>query len=389
MTKKKLKYEPIYFLSSLGSGGLAVSFYMYFMFMVKHKNTPMATFDQIFPLLSGPNKLIAVSVILVAAAILFFALKHFMLLFVNFKHYVEFKRDERFSNLKKSNGEVALMTIPLTLTMSINVVFILAVVFVPKLWSYIEYLFPFSLLAFALVGLYAVKLYAEYFSRIISDGDFDFANNNNLSQVIASFTFAMLAVGFAAPAAMSHHMTIVTIAFLLAMLSAITSIFLMTIKMVLGFKSMLKKGISFDAAPSIWMFIPIATLLGITFVRLTSSISHNFMHSEPPALLMFIVLSAFVSLQLLVGYLGYLVLRRISYFEKIFTGEKRSIGAYSLICPGVAFFVLGMFFVHWGLVKTNILPQFSPAYFAVLVPFVLIQFKTIRALFKLDRVVTV
>ncbi len=44
---------PIYFLASLGSGGLTVSFFVYFMFMVDHPNTPVATFDFIFPVLTG------------------------------------------------------------------------------------------------------------------------------------------------------------------------------------------------------------------------------------------------------------------------------------------------------------------------------------------------
>ena len=39
------KYSPTYFLSSLGAGGLSVSFFMYLMFLVPHPNTPMATFD--------------------------------------------------------------------------------------------------------------------------------------------------------------------------------------------------------------------------------------------------------------------------------------------------------------------------------------------------------
>ncbi len=49
----KENYTPIYFLASLGSGGLTVSFFVYFMFMVDHPNTPVATFDFIFPVLTG------------------------------------------------------------------------------------------------------------------------------------------------------------------------------------------------------------------------------------------------------------------------------------------------------------------------------------------------
>ncbi|XPV54022.1 MAG: hypothetical protein ACNI3H_03075 [Halarcobacter ebronensis] len=39
------KFNPMCFLASLGSGGLSVSFFMYLMFLVPHKDTPMATFQ--------------------------------------------------------------------------------------------------------------------------------------------------------------------------------------------------------------------------------------------------------------------------------------------------------------------------------------------------------
>ena len=49
-------YTPIYFLASLGPGGLMVSFFMYLVFMVKHKGVPLATFDHIYPQLMGGSR---------------------------------------------------------------------------------------------------------------------------------------------------------------------------------------------------------------------------------------------------------------------------------------------------------------------------------------------
>ncbi len=137
--------------------------------------------------------------------------------------------------------------------------------------------------------------------------------------------------------------------------------------------------------PSLWVSIPILTLLGITFVRLTSGISHNLLHTSPSPVVMFVVLSIFISLQIITGYVGYVVLKKVGYFDEYVGGEKKSPGSYALICPGVAFFVLGMFFISWGLVKTGIVQMFSPAYYAILIPFVLVQFKTINVLNKLNK----
>ena len=45
----KEEYSPLYFLASLGSGGLGVSVFMYFMFMIEHPTTPMTTLYNIYP----------------------------------------------------------------------------------------------------------------------------------------------------------------------------------------------------------------------------------------------------------------------------------------------------------------------------------------------------
>lgn len=66
-----------------------------------------------------------------------------------------FKKTAAYDALKQSNNEVSLMAIPLTYAMSMNVIFMVAVIFIPGLWSVIEYIFPFALLGFIDCGLRA------------------------------------------------------------------------------------------------------------------------------------------------------------------------------------------------------------------------------------------
>jgi hypothetical protein len=55
----------------------------------------------------------------------FFAFKHFQLLIWNLKKYFELRKTKEFTKLKTSNAEVTLMNLPLTLAMSINVLFMI------------------------------------------------------------------------------------------------------------------------------------------------------------------------------------------------------------------------------------------------------------------------
>lgn len=377
------KYLPTCFLSALGAGGLSVSFFMYLMFLVPHPNTPMATYNFILPALLKADWLsFVISFSLVF--IIVFAFLHFKLLIWNTKQFNLYKKTDAYKNLLNSNGQITLMTLPLTFAMTINVCFVLGAVFIPGLWGVVEYLFPFALIGFIVVGYFALKIFFEYFSRLLTTGDFDFSKNNNLSQMISIFALSMIAVGFAAPGAMSHNIIVNSIGIFGALFFASLAILLMLIKLTIGFKSMLEQGLNLEAAPSIWIIIPILTLLGITFIRVSFGLEHNY---ETPLnkSSLFVFTSFVLSLQIIFGILGYMVMKKMGYFEKFIESNDKSALSFALICPGVAFFVFGMFFVNFGLSFNAIVDKYSIAYFILMLPFIYIQIKTIIYFFKLYK----
>ena len=378
------QFSPLYFLSSLGAGGLAVSFFMYLMFMVEHKSTPLPTFEHVWPLLASGPVLIRVLVGLVLLIILSLAFMHVRLLVWNLREYRLFKSTAAFTRLRNSNDEVSLMTIPLTYAMTINVAFVLGALFVPGLWDFVEYLFPFALLGFLAVGIYALRIFIDYFTRLIVHGDFDFVENNSLSQMMAIFTFAMVAVGFAAPGAMSHHPEVNAIGIFFSLAFGALAVVLALPKFVLGVKSIFTHGISEAASPSLWIVIPILTLLGIALVRISFGLQHGF-HEPVSSSWLFLLTSTIMSLQLMVGLIGYAVMRKLGYFADYLHGSKRHPGSYSLVCPGVALFVFAMFFLHVGLVRVGVLEQFGIAYYIALLPLVYLQAKTVLTMLRLNR----
>jgi len=376
-------YSPIYFLSALGAGGLSVSFFMYLMFLVPHEGVPMATFDFVFPVLFEGTWLSFISAFSIVC-IVFFAILHFKLLVWNTKQFKLFKETEGFQILKNSNAEVTLMALPLTFSMTINVFFVLGALFVPNLWSVIEYMFPLALLGFMVTGYYGIKYFMEYFSRLLLKGDFDFTKNNNLSQMVSIFAFSMIAVGFAAPGAMSHNIEVNAIGIFGAIFFGAIALLLLVIKLILGFKNMFEHGISEEASPSLWIVIPILTLLGITMIRVSFGLDHNFDQVLAKASL-FTLTSLVISLQIIFGLLGYKIMKEMGYFKNFIDGDKKSAVSFALICPGVAFMVFGMFFINFGLTANGIIDKYSLIYFLFHVPFIYIQYQTILVFFKLKR----
>ena len=386
MLRKNLaaSYSPLYFLAALGAGGLSVSFFIYLLFMTPHPGSPMATFDHLWPLLTGGNVLTSALIALDLAVIVFFAFLHFRLLAWNLREYALFKTTEAFPELMQSNAEISLMAIPLTLAMSINVMFVLGAVFVPGLWSVVEWMFPAALLAFLAVGVYALKILVTYFARVLTQGGVDFASNNSLAPMIAIFALAMIAVGLAAPAAMSTLKTTQAVSIALSLFFFSTAILLAAIKLILGFKAMMEHGISEAASPSLWIMIPILTLLGITWIRLNHGLHQGFgVHGDASSL--FVLTTAVLSVQILFGLIGWAVMNRLGYFRDYVRGNKGNAGTFALVCPGVAFFVFGVFFVNLGLVGAGLVDRFSWAYFVLLLPFVFVQLKTVQLVFGLNK----
>ncbi len=330
----------------------------------------------------GEDKLTAILLSGALVAIIALAVLHFRLLFWNISEYRKFKKTDAFQSLKDSNREISLMVIPLTLAMSVNVAFILGAVFVPNLWSVVEYLFPAAIATFLAIGIYALKILSDYFTRIFIKGDFKFSENNNFTQMIAIFALTMVAVGLAAPGAMSHHKEINAIGMFLSIFFLSIAIILGVIKMILGFKSTLKHGVDKGTSASLWMMIPILTLMGITIIRLTLGLHHGFEEtlSKPS---FFIITSVVISLQILIGLIGYKVMKSVGYFKDHSQGDSANAGSFALICPGVAFFVFGMFFLVFGLVQNGLVEMMSPAFFVLLAPLVLVQMQTLRVFFRL------
>ena len=385
MLRKNLldQFSPLYFLAALGAGGSAITFFIYLMFLVPHPDTPMVTFNHLWPIVTDGHPVKGALTGMAMLAIAFFSLLHLRLLVWNLVEFARFRRTEAYQTLRSSNNEATLMAIPLTLAMSINVMFVNGAVFVPGLWSYVEYLFPFAVLAFVAVGVFALHLYARYFTRVISSGDFNVEENNNLAQMIAVFAFAMISVGLAAPGAMSHNLGVSAVGIFGSVFFGTIAIVMGMLKFVIGFKSMLRQGIAPAASPSLWIVIPILTLLGIAALRVSHGLAHGFDQPISQAW-MFVMLSSLLSLQLMFGLLGYTVMKRIGYFRDYLHGDQRHPGSYALICPGVALFVFGMFFVHVGLVKNGLIAPFSIAHFVAIVPLVLLQVKTLSTLFRLN-----
>ncbi|MDF2419865.1 TsoY family (seleno)protein [Trueperella pyogenes] len=377
------RYSPLYFLAALGFGGMSVLFFMNLMHLTPHPDSVMPTFDSICAAWATGNTGYRAAIIAGYAGFIPFFLAHLYLLVWNLKEFFAWRRTDAYTAVRTSNAEVTLMAVPLTLGMTINGLFIAGMIFVPGLWNVIEYLMPLAIVLYGSVGILALIYLSRYLVRVMHNG-FDFKANGGLNQLLSSFAFTMVAVGLAAPAAMTTNPVVVVIAGALSLFFTVIAILLFLVFLPLGVMSMLRYGLSLGNSATLWLGVPIITLLAITYLRLrhgvvtVAALNPNTPAIPGTSVWLAALLALMVAAQLAFLGLGHLAMTSNGFYKRfVFSRQEQSPAAFTLVCPGVALSVLTFFLLNVGLVKNNIFPVGSVGFVALLVAAYAIQAATL------------
>ncbi|MEW6886519.1 hypothetical protein V3M68_00785 [Trueperella pyogenes] len=377
------RYSPLYFLAALGFGGMSVLFFMNLMHLTPHPDSVMPTFDSIFAAWATDNIGYRAAIIAGYAGFIPFFLAHLYLLVWNLKEFFAWRRTDAYTAVRTSNAEVTLMAVPLTLGMTVNGLFIAGMIFVPGLWNVIEYLMPLAIVLYGSVGILALTYLSRYLIRVMHNG-FDFKANGGLNQLLSSFAFTMVAVGLAAPAAMATNPVVVVIAGALSLFFTVIAILLFLVFLPLGVMSMLRYGLSLGNSATLWLGVPIITLLAITYLRLrhgvvtVAALNPNAPAIPGTSVWLAALLALMVAAQLAFLGLGHLAMTSNGFYKRfVFSRQEQSPAAFTLVCPGVALSVLTFFLLNVGLVKNNIFPVGSVGFVALLVAAYAVQAATL------------
>ena len=385
VTRPADTYSPIYFLASLGAGGITVTFFMFLMFWVPHPNQPVPVFEDIATAFAQGGLPLQTAIAIALIGIAVFAFLNIKSLIWNLQSLSAFKKTDSYAKLRETNAEATLLAMPLAMAMSVNAMFIVGLVFVPQLWSVVEYLFPIALLAFAAIGVLAFRMIGAFLGRVLSKGGvFDVTAHNSFAQLLPAFSIAMVSVGFAAPAAMSTSSATVAIALMLSTFFGVAAILYTVIAATTAFASMLQHGTARESGPTLMIIVPIVTVLGIMFLRQSHGLHVAFdTHAQAGETMIF--LAQLLSIQVAFLLLGGVVMMRQGYFNDFVIGSKTSPGSYALVCPAVALSVMIQFFLNKGLVAAGAVEKFGVAYWGVTGIAIVAQVVAIALVLRLNR----
>lgn len=377
-------YSPMYFLASVGAGGLAVTFFVWLIFWVPHPGRTVPNFEDISAAFAAGSLLQQAMILLAWAGIASFAFLNLKAMLWNLGRLSAWAQTEAQAKFLKTNAQSQMMALPLALAMSVNALFVTGLAFVPGLWSVVEYLFPVAMATFVMIAVLAFRLYGQFIARIKVEGGFNFAANNSFGQILPAFAFAMIGVGLAAPAAMSTVPATAGIAIILSTVLFITSALIAAVALILGIRSMLDHGTNAETAPTLMILIPLMTILGILMMRQTHGLHEHFGGHTSPADT-FLLLAQLVAIQIIFGLFGFLILNRHNYAKRFLWGRETSVMSYALVCPGVGFAVLMQFFIHKGMVEVGLIDKFSVVYWALIAVSVMSQGAMIALVLMLNR----
>lgn len=378
-------WSPLYFLASLGAGGLAVTFFMFLMFWVPHPGQPVPVFEDILAAFASGGRPMQFAILAAVTGIAGFAFLNIKLLIWNLARLAEFKKTAAYTKLVNSNGETQLLAMPLALAMTVNAGFILGLVFVPGLWTVVEFLFPMAMVAFALIAYLAFRRIGDFLGRVLSDGGvFDVTANNSFAQLLPAFALSMTAVGMSAPAAMSTVPLTVGVSLVLSiMLGAVAGLYAL-VAAIVAFNSMLQHGTARESAPTLMVVVPILTILGIMMMRQEHGL-HTTFDAHGGVADNLILTTTILAIQGVFLALGLLVLKRQKYADAFLRGDGNSAGSYALVCPGVALSVMLHFWINKGLVAAGLIAKFGVAYWSLTSLAIAAQVSMIVLVFLLNR----
>lgn len=377
-------YMPLYFLASLGAGGLSVTFFMYLMFWVPHSGRPVPVFEDILSTFQTGSTALQATIIIAAVGITGFTILNLKSLIWNLRAFAGFRKSDGYDAFRRSNAASAGLAMPLALAMSVNALFIVGLVFVPGLWGIIEYLFPIALITFAAIAVLTLRMIAAFLGEVLASGRFDESANGSFAQALPGFALAMIAVGMAAPAAMSHIPTTVAISLVLSTLVGVAATLYAVLAILAGVIGLIRHGAAREAAPTLMIAVPLMTVLGIMMLRQNHGLHMMFdAHTTHAGTMM--LLTKLLAVQLAFMALGLAVMRAQGYFRDFVLGPKTSAGSYALVCPFVALAVMGHFFINKGLVGAGVIDKFGAGYWALTAVAIALQVIAIALVLRLNR----
>jgi hypothetical protein len=332
-------FTPLAFLASLGAGGIAVTPFVLMQYTLEH-GAGLITRAQVSDMgFTGATALYFMSL---ESVMIIFLLLHFVLMGIFLGKLLSWLKTEAFTTMLQNPLKNSALLAPfISLLMTMNVVIGPVRYFLPAISQNFQQLMMPALLFWALI--FVALMWTEiYLLKISFEKSFD-VSKIQFSWLLHPFALGMLATVGTGIAAMAQDVSIANTAAFMSMIPFSMGVFLLVVKVVALFKS------HFSAPslpeknflPGLLIVIPNITLFAISAFRFGHFLerTHGF-HLDAYFYIVIGLSFAFEIWYLLFGVALLYTYFKENHFKEFYMTQ------WGLICPFVAFVVLGAFAYH-------------------------------------------
>ncbi|MCU4174670.1 selenoprotein TsoY [Carboxylicivirga sp. N1Y90] len=332
-------FNPLSFLASVGSGGIAVAPFVYFQYILPH-GKGLITFNQVMEIANTTGSKFAFG--LMMAIMVVFSLLHIVLTVSLVSKLIGFSKTKEYkSYISDPQRNTSILAMYTSLGMTFNVFIGVIRFFTPALQSNFQALMLPALIMWSILWLFLMRSEIRILKSAF-EKDFDLSKLS-FGWLLHPFALGMVTVAGTGIAAMANDPTIAHTAAFMTFTSGSMGLFLLFVKLVSIFKSHFgMNGMpERQFLPSFLIVIPITTLYAITFFRL----GHYFEHQFGAHFDIYFKLVVAVPFAFQTWYFAFGISMLKNYFKKDFFRKEYYVTLWAFICPFVGYAVLGSF-VH-------------------------------------------
>lgn len=338
MSVSENKFSPQVFLAALGSGGIAVAPFAIMQYTFPH-GAGLVTLEQVLSQNLNPFQLFFFWTSLLIMPV--FAFLHFAILIYFFPKLIGFLREDLHQHLENVLHSPALVIPLLALTMTMNVFIGVIRFFVPVIQQNFQSLMwpalVFWLMIFGLQLTLQLKILQNSYSQSF------LAEKISFNWLVQALSMGMLSVVASGVAALAKDISVADTAAFFALVSGSFSIFLTFTGLMISLHNQIfaKSLPENDRLPAFLNLIPVTTVLAITFFRLGHYLENRFEY-HLDSFFFFIILGTFA---FQTWYLLFSIGLIKPFWRQDFLSDNFYLAQWSLICPFIAYAVLGSFAV--------------------------------------------
>ncbi len=330
-------FNPLSFLASVGSGGVAVAPFVFFQYTIPH-GKGLISLSQVMA--HGSETGSTALYLLLMGIMLVFGVLHFVLTGSLLNKLIEYRKTPDYKEyISDPQRNTSILAVYTSLGMTFNVFIAVIRYFVPYLQQNFQSLMLPALIVWSVLWLFLMRTEINVLKSAF-EKNFDLAKLS-FGWLLHPFALGMVTVAGTGIAAMAKDPTIAHIAAFMTFTSGSMGIFLLFVKLFSIFQShFTMKGMpERQFLPSFLVVIPITTLFAIIMFRLGHYVEHQFGYHFP----VFFKLIALIPFAFQTWYFAFGLSMLKNYFKKDFFRKEYYVSLWAFICPFIAYAVLGAF----------------------------------------------